>query len=57
MNNSTRKHPRTMAEAFGPYTSHHISTPNENRRKDRIAVAGSVVAAIFLVAGMLAGWF
>jgi len=32
MNTSTqwptaRRHPRTLQEAFGPYTSRHISTP------------------------------
>lgn len=24
MNNSTRRYPRTMQEAFGPYTSHSL---------------------------------
>lgn len=27
MNNTTRKHPRTMQEAFGPYTSGALHEP------------------------------
>lgn len=28
---STRRHPRTMAEAFGPYTSHDLEPMREPR--------------------------
>lgn len=28
---NTRRHPRTMAEAFGPYTSHDLQPMRESR--------------------------
>lgn len=29
--NTTRRHPRTMQEAFGPYTDHRIHEPVQRR--------------------------
>ena len=34
MTNTTRKHPRTMQEAFGPYTSHALHPLSEGLRKE-----------------------
>jgi len=46
-----RKYPRTLAEAFGPYTSHHITEPRERRWQDwalyAVAVLGLVVIVFF----------
>ena len=46
-----RKHPRTLSEAFGPYTSHHITEPRERRWQDwalyAVAVLGLVVIVFF----------
>ena len=48
--NTTRRHPRTMSEAFGPY--HHLA-PLETEympfhRKDKIVIWGCVIAAVAL---------
>lgn len=45
MNPTTRRHPRTLNEAFGPYTSQHISEPTQPWTAKRFAGALSVVAA------------
>lgn len=43
---TTRKHPRTLQEAFGPYTSREIVNPTD--RADRIVVVGCLAAVAFL---------
>lgn len=48
--NTTRRYPRTLNEAFGPY--HHLA-PLETEympihRKDKIVIWGCVVAAVAL---------
>lgn len=48
--NTTRRYPRTLTEAFGPY--HHLA-PLETEympmnRKDKIVIWGCVIAAIAL---------
>jgi len=48
---TTRKHPRSMADAFGPYTSHQLSAmPSPMPLYDRIicVLAALVVLAVFL---------
>ena len=45
-----RKYPRTMQEAFGPYTSFHIDQEYTPIHKhDKIVMVGSVLAAIVLI--------
>lgn len=52
--NTTRRHPRTLEQAFGPYTSHHITAQREPvTLSDKVAgvllaVAGAAVLAVFL---------
>jgi hypothetical protein len=41
---NTRKYPRTMQEAFGPYTSHQIED-----REERYKVTDLVIYALFVV--------
>lgn len=51
---NTRRHPRTLNEAFGPYTSHHIEEPRPARmtRSDKaftwfcaVVLVGAITAA------------
>ena len=45
----TRKYPRTLQEAFGPYTDSRIEEPKESfDRDDKIVMIGCVVAVIAL---------
>lgn len=57
MNNTTRRHPRTLNEAFGPYTSQHIS---ERRAPVPLgeASAGAVLAIVggIAFASLLVHW-
>ncbi len=54
--NTTRKHPRTLEEAFGPYARGPILSPSaRNRREDRITTVACTLAALALVA-ILAIW-
>lgn len=53
INPTTRRHPRTLQEAFGPYTSRSVMS--EHRQldfADKVVVAGSLMAllALFLLA-------
>ena len=45
---NTRKYPRSMSEAFGPYTSHQLSPIPDRRTVEDIALL--VVSVIGLVA-------
>lgn len=48
---NTRKYPRTMQQAFGPYTSNQISEPRRAMSgADRFFWACSIAAAILLIA-------
>lgn len=50
MNNTTRRHPRTMNEAFGPYAHQcpiHEPKPAMDWQ-DRVVLAASVAAAVAL---------
>ena len=52
----TRKYPRTMQEAFGPYTSNRIEEHNEFRWTPiRIALALTYMAAIVTLICVLPG--
>jgi hypothetical protein len=50
MNNTTRRHPRTLQEAFGPYTSHEIHQKPERRGEKLYGVMLAIVGAIALAA-------
>lgn len=53
---NSRRYPRTLQEAFGPYTSRSISEPYAPmHRSDKIVVAGCVVAALVLAVLMVVG--
>ena len=52
----TRKYPRTMQEAFGPYTSNQIEERNEFRWTPiRIALALTYLAAFVMLICILPG--
>lgn len=51
----TRKHPRTLQEAFGPYTSHQLHEPVRPMDwQDRVVIAGCIIA---VVAAVLIGFW
>lgn len=51
MNPTTRKHPRTLTEAFGPYAGHSIHEQVDPMdRADKIVIAGSLIALVVLIA-------
>jgi hypothetical protein len=53
----TRKHPRTLTEAFGPHTSQRIFEPQQPLPKEDIVVlAACCVAAVVLIGMAVAGW-
>lgn len=57
MNTTTRRHPRTLNEAFGPYAGRHIVEPQDPMpQADRIVVGISIVAGLALVAIATLGW-
>ena len=47
---NTRKHPRTLQEAFGPYTSHEIEEREQPMDwQDKLVVGASVFTAVAIV--------
>lgn len=52
----TRKYPRTLNEAFGPYASGPISEPQPVHKHDRIVLVASVLVALSLFGMVVAGW-
>jgi len=46
----TRKYPRTMQEAFGPYTSRDLCDPREDFKWTPVRIALAVTYAASLVA-------
>ena len=50
---NTRKYPRTMNEAFGPYAGDLYVKPEPMHKNDIIVLAGSVVAGLVLVVVMV----
>jgi hypothetical protein len=57
MNQTTRKHPRTLEEAFGPYTGRELYAPPDPRRArfNALAACFATLAALILV-GVLLAW-
>ena len=49
---NTRKYPRTMVDAFGPYTDNNLSEPDgePGTWKDDVVVVGCSLAGIALLA-------
>lgn len=49
--NNTRRYPRTLEEAFGPYARGTLVDPEEETRSksDRKAVIVSAIAALFVI--------
>ena len=53
----TRKFPRTMNEAFGPYASGPITDPDESMPiADKLVLALSIAVAAVIVAMAFSGW-
>lgn len=53
----TRKFPRTMNEAFGPYASGPITDPDESMPvADKLVLAFSIAVAAVIVVMAVAGW-
>jgi hypothetical protein len=54
--NTTRKHPRTMQEAFGPYTSSQIHEPQEPMATgDKWIVGLGTAVMLVLLAAIFSG--
>ena len=54
--NTTRRYPRTLTEAFGPYTSRHIEEPHDPMpTADKIVVIGSLAVLALVVALVIFG--
>ncbi len=54
---NTRRHPRTLEEAFGPYTSKEFAEPEDPMpAADVIVVAACAIAALVLTVMALMGW-
>ena len=53
--NTTRKFPRTLQEAFGPYAELHTERDTMNTA-DKLVVVASVIGLVAFVAMALAGW-
>lgn len=51
-----RRHPRTLAEAFGPYTSRRIDEPRDTWRWAVPVYAAALVAAVFFYLALAARW-
>ena len=57
--NHTGRYPRSLEEAFGPHTSHHIEAPDDYPPMppaDVIVVATCAIAALVLTVMALMGW-
>lgn len=53
----TRKHPRTLEEAFGPYQRHGLQEQYDPMpQADRLVIAISAVAALALLLMLALGW-
>ena len=53
---NTRKYPRTMAEAFGPYTSNQLEPMPEADTANDVALVLAAVAAVALTVVALFVW-
>ena len=52
---STRRYPRTLEQAFGPYTSHQIAEPAPHSRVANIIYTVVCFASMAIV-GVLLAW-
>ena len=50
---NTRKYPRTLNEAFGPYSGRLYAKTEPLHRNDCIVLIGSAVAGLFVAAVMV----
>jgi hypothetical protein len=48
LNNSTRKYPRTLEEAFGPYQRYGLSTKDKQQSKVPVVLSGAVMIGVFI---------
>lgn len=54
---NTRKYPRTLEQAFGPYARGPIEEPKRPFDwQDRLVLSVSVIALVFIIAAELLGW-
>jgi hypothetical protein len=53
---NTRRHPRTLSEAFGPYTSRDFTEHDPMHTADKVVLAASAIAGVALLAMALLGW-
>ena len=53
---NTRKYPRTMAEAFGPYTSNQLEPMPEDDAVTGVALVLACVAAVALTVLAIVMW-
>lgn len=58
MNDTTRRYPRTLEEAFGPYQRGPVHEQNEQRMDpaDKLVITVCALASVFMIVMMLAGW-
>jgi hypothetical protein len=50
----TRRYPRTMQEAFGPYTDRHVYPIKQERRHPVMSTV--LVLVLFALLGLLLAW-
>lgn len=56
MSNTTRKHPRTLQEAFGPYTDSRLHSDDEQtpwKRGDLLIAAIAVCVLVLIFSGVI----
>lgn len=58
MNDTTRRYPRTLTEAFGPYAhGKQLHTPHKSMHAaDKIVVVASALAGVAMLGMFLVGW-
>lgn len=52
----TRRYPRTLTEAFGPYASANFDNQDPMPVADKIVIAVSCIAGVIVLGMMLVGW-
>jgi len=53
---NTRKYPRTLNEAFGPYASAHFEESDPMPTSDKIVVVVSLIALVAVAVMAIVGW-
>lgn len=54
---TTKRYPRTLEQAFGPYARGPIQEPEERMpAADRIVVIGSCICGVAIIVMALVGW-